>query len=223
MHVTAVQRQAGVRHFIRKDGTVPAWMAVDKRVLLALSTTSNSTVPAHLADEHVGHVYPWMISQMESSGLARPEGANTPWWCWLQYNSFFCRPPADSSNQVLLELSLPAHIVLASCFDDWHMVINNSPITSSEREWSALCYRLAKAGFPGAIPEKLPPEQQSWVEEKWPTIFDLQWHGDVDWSPQVPILDRCVQGVFWSMQPEYIVAVRDFGILDDDEALDPLS
>ncbi|MGE7920113.1 DUF3841 domain-containing protein [Viridibacillus sp. NPDC093762] len=117
--------------------------------------------------------YDWMVAQMKKR-LSHYEGDEYPVWVWKR------RPGRNESallprgtRGVILKLEIPDEDILWSDFESWHLVLNEGPYTTSEKEWE----------------DHL---QNEWsterVEKSWEMIFDFdklsnldpRWNGTFD-------------------------------------------
>jgi hypothetical protein len=142
-------------------------------------------------DPDVAAAYGWMCEQMRTRLPAY--GGHLPWWAWASPPAGRRRPdlrarqlyhagwPAGTPC-VRLELAVPAHEVLLSDFDEWHAVLNQSPLVATEAEWDAI----------EALPE---PEGTAARRATWPRLFDLAAPPDTLWHARNGDVDTCVRVV----------------------------
>lgn len=112
--------------------------------------------------------YKWMMSQMEKR-LPDYKGDDYPIWVWkrtVNRNESALLP--GGTKGVILTLEIPDNQILWSCFDSWHSVLMNCPVTGNEDEWE----------------EYLKDEESFPVKESWEKVFDLDWlrNRDEDWG-----------------------------------------
>lgn len=138
--------------------------------------------------------YVWMMERMKER-LPNYDGSTYPVWVWNKMPNRN-RPGLLPSGikGVILTLDIPNEDILWSCFNSWHSVLNNCPITETEEEWN----QLAAEGF-----------QKEKMVETWPKIFDFDWLKglDKDWMEFDP---DWVQGVTPRIEMKNIVKVNRF-------------
>ena len=104
--------------------------------------------------------YEWMVDQMEKR-IAYGKVENSPVWLWQRRPSGNEKALATKGERwVILKLEVPEDKILWSSFDDWHSILNNSPITYNEKEWDSFNER----GFP-----------KEEVAKTWERLFDHEW------------------------------------------------
>ncbi|MHD0644721.1 DUF3841 domain-containing protein [Pseudomonas aeruginosa] len=176
--------------------------------------------PAHLAHAHdpeFAPAYDWLKRQMDARGLIRPELPATPWWCWIQYDGLLGQPKGDPGEdglfyqrQVLLDLRIPASEVLPTLFHEWHYCLNGWPLYETIADANRFEIKLRKHGLSPYRDKPLPQPFQAEMEKGWERVLDLDFQFN-DGEPDTPFADRTIQGVFWTLKPEYIVAVTPAG------------
>lgn len=113
--------------------------------------------------------YEWMIGQMKKR-IAHCAMENYPIWLWQRQPNRNEKALARKGERwVILKLDIPEDRILWSSFDEWHVILNNSPITYDENEWDD----FKKRGFP-----------QKEVIQTWERLFDHQWLAKrpLDWA-----------------------------------------
>lgn len=111
--------------------------------------------------------YDWMVNQLNKH-LIHCE--KYPIWLWKRKPN---RNEKDLTPRgqrwVILKLDIPEDKILWSSFDEWHVVLNNSPIVYDETEWEY----FKKKGFP-----------KDEVEKTWSRLFDPEWlkNRPSDWN-----------------------------------------
>lgn len=125
------------------------------------------------ADPDYTRAYGWMVAQMAARGL--DTGGNPPFWAWHSYGGAGKRVDMRFINASVpllrLTLAVPDELVLLSCFERWHFVLNNWYHSIDEADY-AQAEVLEDAG-------KL---DQGVKEESWLRIFDLSVYGDPAWN-----------------------------------------
>ena len=62
-----------------------------------------------------------------------------PIWSWIRKPDLRCGGLLNPGEKgVLLEVCIPEERVLLSCFEHWHCVLNNAPVTDDENEWKSM-------------------------------------------------------------------------------------
>ncbi|MES9681700.1 DUF3841 domain-containing protein [Gottfriedia acidiceleris] len=138
--------------------------------------------------------YSWMMEQMKER-LPNYDGSNYPVWVWNKKpnrNRRGLLPPGTKG--VILTLVIPDKNILWSCFNSWHSVLSNCPITRTEEEWE----QLESEGF---------PEEK--IISTWTKIFDFDWLKsiDKDWMEFDP---DWIQGVTPRIEMRNVVKVNRF-------------
>ncbi|MFJ5788689.1 DUF3841 domain-containing protein [Lysinibacillus sp. NPDC093197] len=104
--------------------------------------------------------YEWMMRQMEKR-ISNCVMENYPVWLWQRKPSGNEKALATKGERwVILKLDIPEDRILWSSFDDWHLILNNNPITYNEKEWDSFNER-------GFVKEE--------VEKTWERLFDYDW------------------------------------------------
>lgn len=104
--------------------------------------------------------YEWMIGQMKKR-IANCEMENTPIWLWQRRpNRNEAALATKGERWVILKLDVPEDQILWSSFDEWHQILNESPIVYDQEEWEVFVSR----GF-----------RQEEVMATWERLFDHEW------------------------------------------------
>ncbi|EIT86683.1 hypothetical protein A374_03894 [Fictibacillus macauensis ZFHKF-1] len=136
--------------------------------------------------------YDWMKAQMMDR-IPDYQGSSYPVWVWKRTvnRNEECLLPTGQRG-VILTLDIPDQQILWSCFESWHCILNDSPVTLNEAEW-----------------EKYDRENWANMQETWPRIFDFdllktidpEWHNfDDNW----------VQGVTPKITMDQVKKVKRF-------------
>lgn len=200
------QRLSWAKHFSDDGVSVLAWSFVPRHALSGILAGRDKLVCRDRAEPEFIDAYRWMRSVMTLSGIEHPVGAHTPWWCWIQYGGGFDKPTTEaaSADSVLLELRIPIEEILLSDFDLWHFVLNYSFASFTEAEDDAFDARLRSAGITAATQQPYPEPFHGEMERSWCNIFDLGVESDYATHP---FPEKGIQGVFWNLDPDYIVGV----------------
>jgi hypothetical protein len=157
--------------------------------------------------------YNWMKASMAQAGIPEPAPGLSPWWCWVKRGGDSPKPYVEDlrslEDPVVLQLSIPAHLVALSCFDLWHFVLNRFYVYASEDDEAQFDHALsnAKEGSEAA----LLLEQRR--QDSWHAIFDL----DQTCVDLGPFESKSIQGCFWIMDAKYVTAVLEPVDLDSYE------
>jgi hypothetical protein len=106
------------------------------------------------------NAYEWMIEQMKKR-LPNYHGESYPVWVWerrVNRNEKALLPKGQRG--VILKLDIPKEDILWSSFDEWHCILNESPITHDECEWE----QFEKEDFP-----------MNEVVKTWDRLFNHDW------------------------------------------------
>jgi hypothetical protein len=130
--------------------------------------------------------YDWLVSEMELS-IPKPDGVTLPAWAWFRHYGVNTKPDRRFlmfnsyalSDYVILELEVPEDEVLLSGFDDWHLVLGDSPIFTEEQ------YRE----------DDYPEHTEAEKRESWRRIFEIE---------NVEFVQACV----WQIKPEHVVKLH---------------
>ena len=139
-------------------------------------------------------LYDWMVEQMETRGIRRPDGAAYPFWGWYRYSSLMVKPDLRQGGHaprgtscVCVELELPEGSVLLSNFDSWGCILSGYPVLPEEN-WDELYDEF----------KKLPIEKQHEVKlQTWQKIF-------------TEFEDSPIQGVYWKLEMANVRNARFF-------------
>lgn len=180
------------------------WMIAERAVWERLQRDGCLRVDPARTEHDFRLAYDWMRRQM----ALRIPGyrGGYPWWAWIQWDPARARPDlrarenhyfAPGTPCVRLELELPDAEVLASDFDLWHCVLNNSYLGWSEAEdqwWNCL---------PAA------ERSREALERSWERIFALD-HPQADPAWLGTVRAERIQGVFEMLRARDVVRVTAF-------------
>ena len=114
----------------------------------------------------------------------------------------------SGSNLVRLKFEFPEEQVLVSDFMLWHHPLNYFYLPSSERDDQRFNRELSKRGLDHHRSKPLPdPHWHGEIVKSWDRIFDLDWEDEYIASP---LPEKSLQGVFWELEWERVLEVREF-------------
>jgi Domain of unknown function (DUF3841) len=185
------------------------WMIAEASLYQQLAREQELYVDPARCAPNFAAAYAWMCEQM---ALRVPTyGGHLPWWAWAvppagrQRPDLRARQPYHAgwptgTRCVRLELAVPAHEVLLSDFDEWHAVLNRSPLVATEAEWDAF----------EALPES---EGAAARRATWPRLFDLAAPPDTMWhapNGETGAYVRVVQACFETVRLADVRGVTPF-------------
>ncbi|WP_071395090.1 DUF3841 domain-containing protein [Bacillus tuaregi] len=139
--------------------------------------------------------YKWMMEQIEKR-LPDYNGQEAPIWVWeRQVNRNERSLLPKGTKGVILKLDIPEKDILWSSFEEWHTILNNSPITFDMIEWE----EFEKREFP--IKD---------VRETWERLFDMDWLASrpKEWAGNIQ--EQWLQGATTRITMEQIIKVERF-------------
>ncbi|MEK4130276.1 DUF3841 domain-containing protein [Solibacillus sp. FSL W8-0474] len=139
--------------------------------------------------------YQWMMEQMEKR-LPNYKSEVPPIWVWeRRVNRNEKALFKKGTKGVILKLDIPQESILWSPFEEWHTILNESPITFDEMEWE----EFEKSDF--AIQD---------VKDTWERLFDMDWLASrpKEWAGDFN--DEWMQGVTPKITMDQIVKVERF-------------
>ncbi|MFE8697570.1 DUF3841 domain-containing protein [Cytobacillus sp. FJAT-53684] len=139
--------------------------------------------------------YEWMVSQMKKH-IVFSNMKNYPIWLWRRKPNRNEKALAPKGKRwVILKLDIAEDEILWSSFDEWHTILNNSPIVYDENEWND----FKRKGFP-----------KEEVIKTWERLFDHQWLANrpSDWIGDYK--EHWLQGVTSRITMEQIKKVSRF-------------
>jgi hypothetical protein len=172
-----------------------------------LESQGELTCPASKADNDpmFQAAYAWMKTSMIDAGIAPPMPGLTPWWCWVRRGNNHPEPYVEdlcgNDDPVVLQLSIPSHLVVLSCFDLWHFVLNRSYVYTSELDDQEFDRALQMAPNGSAAALRL----EDRLRISWAAIFELD-HCAVNMRP---LEAKSIQGCFWTLRRSYLNAVLE--------------
>ena len=182
-----------------------------------LEARGSLTCPISKADDDpmFQAAYAWMKTSMVDAGITPLSTGLTPWWCWIRREAGHPEPYledlGDMVDPVVLQLSIPSHLVVLSCFDLWHFVLNRIYVYASELDEQAFDQALAAA--PNGSEAALQLEDR--LRKSWNAVFELDQCG-VDMGP---FELKSIQGCFWTLERSYVTAVLEPSMLTSYEEL----
>ena len=148
--------------------------------------------------------YQWM-EKMAAKLIKDWKVTSRPIWTWTTKpdlrNYRFIKVPRSPKEQefVLIELEVPEDKVLLSDFDMWHLPLNNSPITYTEKQWDRVKGNLSQKEM-----------EKTWERclirtDKYFDKFDPKWVGEKSSK---------VQGIINCLKIEQIIGVKSFKVIN---------
>lgn len=183
-----------------------AWILIEAPAWEQLKLLGSITCPDHFAssNEDYAEAYAWMRSEMAAAGLPAPSTGLTPWWVWVQRDPGHRAPYLEDlqgiTSPVVLELQLQATLLIQSCFDAWHAVLNRFPLYDSPAAETTIEAKLRVGGAEAEIA----------LRESWQQVFDLGQIYGVVAGPET----RSVQACTWTLRLENVVRVVPISELD---------
>lgn len=139
-------------------------------------------------DALIREAYDWLAAEMEHS-VARPDSVELPVWAWFRNHGEERKPDrrryffkGHPRSDPILELEVPDELVVLTDFDDWHSVLNGSPILAEE-EWEQDEYRSFTADE---------------LLESWQQVFSVE-------------AKDFVQATLWTIEPQWLVRIHWLG------------
>lgn len=177
------------------------------------------------ADPAFHDAYQWLIEQ--ACHRVPGYGGGYPIWFWAQTNrrDLLCnvrQMARCTPGSVLVTCRMPRSHCLLSAYDDWHAVLNASPLvpwsaeadTEDEDAWAAWSARLGdeydkrdraleRAGVPRNGPFRAwPADLRAEIGRTWEHVFDLDaypideyWQATVEELHAADVVDSCVTRV----------------------------
>lgn len=149
--------------------------------------------------------YAWLKASMADAGISPPLPGLTPWWCWIRREENHLEPYIEDlgglADPVVLQLSIPSHLVALSCFDLWHFVLNHVYVYASDLDDREFDRALEMAPHGSAAALRL----EDRLRRSWEAIFELD-HCAVGMGP---LEAKSIQGCFWTLRRAYVNAVLE--------------
>lgn len=149
--------------------------------------------------------YNWMGKQMDKKGIVHPKDLELPIWGWYKRNWKHKKPDLREgcyekrgTKCVCIEIIKPINEVLLSDFEEWHYVLNDIYLDTSnnEEEWDRQHDWFDSLEISLQIKEK---------EKSWERIFDITPFEN-EWRRK-----GCdIQATFWELKKEEIQDIRYF-------------
>ena len=138
--------------------------------------------------------YQWLAKEMVKRIGPAPTGVAYPIWAWYKSDDDFADWGPEGEKYAKLTVDIDPSRVVLSDFDDWHCVLNCSPLLTDEE---------AESDF-DANWDRYEAEGPEAVEATWQRIF----HSDRDY----------VQATFWELLLSDIVEVEVFTCVKSEES-----
>ena len=170
-----------------------------------LEANGSLTCPVPMADDDPTFqtAYEWMRSAMASAGLSAPAEDLTPWWCWIKRGADSPMPYREDldglTDPVVLQLSVPSNLIVLSCFDLWHFVLNRIYVPDSAEDEAQFDLDIA-ATEPGS--DAL-VALEARLQKSWSAIFELD-QTKVDMGT---FETKSIQGCLWTLERVYVTAI----------------
>lgn len=158
-----------------------------------------------VSDPNTVRAYNWLADSMAARIGAPPRGAIWPVWAWYMRNGKRAKPDLRAERWrcgpgneefTCLEIDVPADRVVLSDFDVWHIILNDSLISTTEEEHLQL-----EAWF-----YTLPPMRRAaYQQQNWARVFDVTPFEN-DWMMR----GKWIQATFWELRREQVRNVRTF-------------
>jgi hypothetical protein len=170
-----------------------------------LEANGSLTCPAPMADDDPTFqtAYEWMSSAMASAGLSAPAENLTPWWCWVRRGADSPMPYREDldglEDPVVLQLFVPSNLIVLSCFDLWHFVLNRFYVPDSAEDEAQFDLDIAatEPGSDAAV------ELEAKLQKSWSAIFELD-QALVDVGT---FETKSIQGCFWTLDRSCVTAI----------------
>ena len=191
------------------------WTIQIEETLEHLMSDGKLEAPLSYRPEGFEFAYDWMSRQMTERIGTAATPFTTPLWGWVQWDGEAKKKPdlrtvrsgpGRDWKYALLECEIPDDELLVSDFDAWHCVLNDAPVTNSDRE-SAEIQRQEEALSSA--------EYWSLVEKTWSRIFDPDSLSEDHWGAKQ---NRSLQASFWQLRMDHIQSFKAFkGVYYDPE------
>lgn len=176
--------------------------------------------PEHWLNESDGplEAYEWLGRQMQARNLARPTPDSYPVWAWYQWYGPTAKRPdlrtssmkrwGRSERMVELLLELPDEDVLLSDYDAWHFALNYWYL-GRPRDTRAFTRRCKAVGLSYYRNKPLPDAAlHAELQGSWQQMLDMDAARRV---LQCRAGEQVIQATFWTLRPDHVVRVREFG------------
>lgn len=145
--------------------------------------------------------YDWISQQMIQKIGVPPDGIHYPVWAWYQWEGKRKRRDLRRSGYAkrgtpLVQITFEAeeNEFLLSDFDDWHCVLNDSYLATSESELDDFY-------------DQFPQPTRNEIEPSWQRIFDLtRYEPNWDCLPD----QKSIQATLWQIKMEQVKKVEHF-------------
>lgn len=165
--------------------------------------------------------YTWITEQLRAltpdTADSRPPGPALPVWAWLiPHQGMGARRPdlrriASGQDHAVVGFDAPAHTVLLSDFELWHLPLNGAGCLSQAEDQAVDEFLEARGTSLRAVMEQRPndPDQRAaWdlVQRSWQRCLSPDWTAP-GWSREAGDPLR-VQACVWEIRPEQVVEVK---------------
>jgi hypothetical protein len=189
------------------SGHIQCWTVMERSTWQLLEAHGSLSCPAEKAEDDPSFqtAYEWMKSAMASAGLSAPAESLTPWWCWVRHGADSPMPYREDldglEDPLVLQLSVPSNLVVISCFDLWHFVLNRIYVPDSVEDEAQFDLDIAatEPGSDAAV------ALEARLQKSWSAIFELD-QTKVDLGT---FETKSIQGCFWTLDRIYVTATLE--------------
>ena len=131
--------------------------------------------------------YAWLQKKMLEKGIASIGNPQDLIWGWGEkhsFNSFDLRYKNNRqiyNDHILFELEIPENRLCATCYNNWHNILNNSPIALTDEEYDK--YNVS----------------QELKEASWNNVFDVYFNGE----------EPFIQYTFFQILKDDIISIKE--------------
>jgi hypothetical protein len=166
-------------------------------------------------DESFLNAYKWMMNQMEQRLGKKPSENGFPMWAWYQWKDDKHRRPdlrfgghaPKGEKQILIELEVPAELILLSDFSTWHHVLGYYYLPLNEIDANQFEKELELVNLDYYKMNPLPGIYDDKMMKSWEMIFDLDYY---DEYINYPKSEKMIQATMWEIKLEWVKSVKEF-------------
>ena len=160
--------------------------------------------------KHFEFSYTWMREQMQKRIGPPPVKNLLPVWAWAHWRGNkgctkdkpdlrALRFSVEKGQYHRIELEVAASRVLLSDFEAWHMVLNHSYVSLSEKEYDEFYAKVKKHPWPKHLERKM--------HKSWERIFNME-AGDPEWNGKPE--EKSVQACLWEIRLDDVKKTTPF-------------